>query len=118
MRTAKTTPRPPGPSFSGPSGQNRRNSYLSLILAQIRKKRYYPLLARRRGYQGRVGLWLTISPEGQLLSVKIFQGSGHRILDRAALKIVQRAAPFPPPPPELGPWPLKIKIFLKFYLTK
>lgn len=105
----------PSPS-TGPSRAEIKTSYLAMILARIEKKRYYPRLARMRNYEGRVGLLLEISAEGKLLSVKIVKGSGHRILDRAALKITRMAAPFPPPPPELGPPPLKLKIFLRFHL--
>ncbi|MDX8350714.1 TonB family protein [Cognatiyoonia sp. IB215446] len=41
----------------------------------------------------------SISGNGALAGVSIAQSSGSARLDRAAMQVVQRAAPFPPPPP-------------------
>jgi protein TonB len=50
----------------------------------------YPSTARRMGWQGVVKLQLTISKEGELLSVKILETSKKNILDKAALKAALR----------------------------
>ncbi|MDX8354809.1 TonB family protein [Cognatiyoonia sp. IB215182] len=41
----------------------------------------------------------SISGNGALAGVSIAQSSGSARLDRAAMQVIQRAAPFPPPPP-------------------
>ncbi len=92
-------------------------SYLALVLSCIEKKRYYPRLARMRGYEGRILLEILIGPKGELLSSRILESSGYRLLDRAALHMVRQAAPFPPPPPQLGPFPLKFRIPIRFLLS-
>ena len=50
----------------------------------------YPKLARKRGWQGRVILSVHINSEGQPVDIQIKQSSGHKILDRAALKALQK----------------------------
>ncbi|OSM07101.1 putative TonB family protein [Magnetofaba australis IT-1] len=44
----------------------------------------YPVLARRRGLQGRVLLRVDVGRTGEVRSVRVKQGSGHAVLDRAA----------------------------------
>jgi protein TonB len=49
----------------------------------------YPLLARKRGYQGTVLLEVLVSTDGKAASVRVSESSGHSILDRAAIKGVR-----------------------------
>ncbi len=50
----------------------------------------YPLLARRRNYEGEVLLEVLVTTEGRVGSVRLVKSSGHEILDRAAMKGVRR----------------------------
>lgn len=50
----------------------------------------YPLLARRRNYEGEVLLEVLVTAEGRVGSVRLVKSSGHEILDRAAMKGVRR----------------------------
>jgi len=45
----------------------------------------YPLLARRRGWQGRARFGMQIESDGRLTGIRLLQGSGYGVLDRAAL---------------------------------
>ena len=56
---------------------------------------YYPRLAIRRGWQGEVRLGLRIEANGHLTRVRILQGSGHDLLDRAAIKSLNRVELLP-----------------------
>ena len=62
----------------------------------------YPDEARRRQLQDNKTLILMLTAgirhDGSLLSVDIIQSSGYRLLDDAAIRIVQLSAPFPPVP--------------------
>ncbi|MBW2004013.1 MAG: energy transducer TonB [Deltaproteobacteria bacterium] len=49
----------------------------------------YPLLARKRGYQGTVLLEVLVSKDGKAASVQLVRSSGYEILDRAAIKGVR-----------------------------
>jgi len=46
----------------------------------------YPLLARKRGYQGTVILEVLVSKDGKAASIQLSRSSGYNILDRAAIK--------------------------------
>lgn len=50
----------------------------------------YPALAQRRGMQGVVLLLVEVSAKGEPLAVKLKSGSGYSILDKAALRAVQK----------------------------
>ena len=49
----------------------------------------YPLLARKRGYQGTVLLEVLVSKDGKVASIQLSRSSGYKILDRAAIKGVR-----------------------------
>lgn len=49
----------------------------------------YPLLARRRGYQGKVLLEVLVRKDGKAGSIRLSKSSGYEILDRAAIKGVK-----------------------------
>ena len=49
----------------------------------------YPLLARKRGYQGTVLLEVLVRKDGKAASIQLSRSSGYKILDRAAIKGVR-----------------------------
>lgn len=49
----------------------------------------YPLIARRRGYQGTVVLEVLVSREGKVKDLTLSVSSGHSVLDQAALASVK-----------------------------
>lgn len=62
---------------------------------------HYPLEARGKIY-GSLRLTVYIRRDGSLERVEIDQPAAQAVLNQAALRIVQLAAPFPPLPPELA----------------
>lgn len=60
----------------------------------------YPDAARLRHLHGSLILTVVLAPDGHVRQVTVNQGSGHRVLDDAAVRIVHLAAPFPPIPVE------------------
>jgi protein TonB len=50
----------------------------------------YPPRARRRGWEGRVLLEVTVGPDGRPAAVRVIDSSGFRVLDRAARRAVRR----------------------------
>lgn len=55
----------------------------------------YPEAARRNRLYGSLVLMVNINADGTLESVQVERSSGQKILDAAAVKIVEMAAPFP-----------------------
>jgi protein TonB len=55
----------------------------------------YPRLAIKRGWQGEVRLGLRIEANGHLSQVRILQGSGYGLLDKAAMKSLNKVETLP-----------------------
>ena len=75
--------------------------YSKLVQKRILDNLVYPAPAKDAGFQGTVKLSLKLSPQGDLLDVKIKEASSYRVLDDAALKMAQETSPYPPFPPEI-----------------
>ena len=72
--------------------------YMARIKHQIEKVWLYPEQAASRGISGEITLRFRLSEEGNLLSVRMLDSSGTKILDVAAIKAVKGAAPYYPFP--------------------
>ena len=62
---------------------------------------HYPVEARGK-YYGELRMTVAIRKDGSLLEASVDKSSGSAVLDRAARRIVQLAAPYPPFPPDLA----------------
>ena len=58
----------------------------------------YPEEARKRNISGQLVLDVALNPDGKINQITIRRSSGHRILDDAAIRIVELAAPYAPFP--------------------
>jgi len=105
---------PPGPVATSGNG-NSLQGYLARVRASIEKQKRYPVWARSRRLEGKVGLRFLLSPAGAVHDLAIAISSGAECLDRAALQAVRDAAPLPPPDSGLltGPTPLEITVVFK-----
>ena len=56
----------------------------------------YPELVTKNNITGSLLVDVAINPDGSIHSARILRSSGYRELDRAALRIVNMSAPFPP----------------------
>jgi protein TonB len=72
------------------------------IVTILERNKRYPSDARARGEHGVARLAFSIDGAGHLISSRIAASSGSAALDQESLALVQRAQPFPPPPPELA----------------
>lgn len=61
----------------------------------------YPEEARARRITGNLVLDVVLNPDGTLHNVAIRRSSGHKLLDDAAIRIVELSAPFAPFPPDI-----------------
>lgn len=56
---------------------------------------FYPEEALLQGLEGEVRLLVTLAPDGRILDVQVASGSGHRLLDEAALEAVRGMGALP-----------------------
>lgn len=61
----------------------------------------YPPQVRRQNIAGSLVLDVAINPDGTLHAVSVLRPSGHKLLDDAATRIVELAAPYAPLPPDM-----------------
>lgn len=92
------------------------NSYNSTLWGRIAKYKLYPKIAQMRGWQGEVIVELLLDGNGKLKSKKIISGSGYEVLDKQALEMIEKAAPFPPPPEALRSSSFSITVPIPFKL--
>lgn len=76
------------------SGNAAVSNYPGLVMKRVSR-----VPRRKAGSRGTAVVAFSISANGGLASASIARSSGSAALDRAALRMIQSAAPFPPPPP-------------------
>lgn len=90
------SPERQGPSKSGDQAQ----TYKDLVLTAIRDAAYYPKAALRNMAHGRTVVSFTIKKDGSLGNIMVVSHADSKVLDEAALKIVEKASAHFPPLPE------------------
>jgi len=72
-------------------GDNALQERLKITLQQALAEHFsYPLLARRRGWQGEVVLSFRLEADGRILDARIARSSGYGVLDHAALSALSK----------------------------
>jgi TonB family protein len=94
---------PPGirlTAVNSPLGAGALGGYKENLIGQIReairKATLYPAFARQRRMEGTVVAGFFINGKGMPEDIRVIEGSGHRVLDREVVRIIKRAAPYPP----------------------
>ncbi|MGJ5047628.1 TonB family protein [Bradyrhizobium oligotrophicum] len=90
----------PNPGEDSVGAREGQASWNAEVVAQIRRAAAYP--SDGNGASGTVMLNVVIDRNGRLLSRRLAGSSGSPALDRAALGIIERAAPFPRFPPAMA----------------
>lgn len=68
------------------TSSNIANNMVQYLNAEFRARFKYPLVARKRGWQGKVIVALDVSEAGDIHNINIKQSSGHTILDKNAVR--------------------------------
>lgn len=78
--------------------------YMSAWVARVERigNLNYPDEARRQQLHGELVLTVSLRRDGSIKSIDVIEPSGHKLLDDAATRIVNLAAPFPAIPPGEG----------------
>jgi TonB family protein len=70
----------------------QRHTITQQLKQALAKHFYYPMIARKHGWQGIVLLAFDIDPSGTIIHARIAQGSGYGALNQAALKSLHKVA--------------------------
>ncbi|WP_421780300.1 TonB family protein [Kiloniella litopenaei] len=91
-------------SNTGSSSQENRNSgagqkatgdYWKAVQIRLARNKRYPRKAKRRQMQGVTFIELTLLASGKVESYQVLESSGFALLDQAAIKMIEKSAPFP-----------------------
>ncbi len=67
-----------------------RSKVMSHVQTDFSEHFYYPMLARRKGWQGNVLIGFWVEANGAISNARITQGSGYPLLDESALTALQK----------------------------
>lgn len=90
--------------------------FRKMVQKEIEKAKFYPLFARRRGYEGAVGVSFAIQPDGNVNQVTVTAPCHCEILNKAACNAVKKAAPFLPRPSILEDREINMEINVAYEL--
>jgi len=85
----------PEPTFARARPAPLAGRALDAALAELTRELFYPPEAIARGLQGRVVLLLILDATGRVIAADIASGSGHALLDAAALAAAARIGGVP-----------------------
>ena len=94
--------------------------YYAQLAQWLERHKKYPTIARRRNQQDNVTIQFVMNKQGKLLRYKLIKPSKYDSLNRATIKMLERASPMPVPPKELigDKIELKYTIPVNFKLVK
>lgn len=99
-----------GTKGSSPADRRVRANYMAGVASRLLSRKYFPPGAP----SGTVVVHFSLGSSGKLLGRSVARSSGSPILDAAALRIVERAAPFPPFPEGVGTMRLSFNVPMSF----
>lgn len=92
----------------------RKNAFLAAIRQKINKNKSYPLIAKRRGMQGKVTAQFTILSNGSVAEIKL---SGSKIFHASARQAIQKAFPVNTAGKPFS-FPIVVNLSLEYRLTQ
>lgn len=107
---------PPGALPAQPDPQAIPN-WQGLLLAHLEKHKRFPPEAQARRQRGQVMVTFSMDRSGHVIARSVKLSSGHGALDDAALDMLDRAQPLPPPPDEIQGSELHLTVPVRFSLN-
>lgn len=98
------------------SRSNAVPTWQGTLLAHLERHKRYPRLAQARRQEGVVKIAFTLDRRGNVLAASVRGPSGHRLLDAEAMEMLDRAAPLPPPPPEVEGDTVELVVPVQFFM--
>ncbi|WP_352231133.1 energy transducer TonB family protein [Paralimibaculum aggregatum] len=91
-----------------------QRDYLTRLARYLARHKRYPQAAWARRQEGTGHLLFAIDAAGRVTAAELRRSSGHGLLDREILALIERAAPLPAIPPELGVSRLEVVLPITF----
>lgn len=104
-------------STTGISTANVEADYLATLASWLARHKRYPKSARRRNLEGIATLEFTMTATGNVLRYELVKSSGYDVLDREVVNMLQRAAPLPALPRDLGRTRMDVTIPIRFEMA-
>jgi len=97
------------------SATQSREQILATVHGQLANRFFYPQLARRKGWQGRVDLGFRVEADGRIERIRVVRSSGHGILDRSAIQALREVGRVSVAGPKLGSpgWDLDLPVIYR-----
>jgi TonB family protein len=108
---------PHSKNSSGDVGELRRGFH-GKIWQRVAKVKYYPRMARKRGFEGNPVVAFTLGKKGDLVDLKIIEASNYDLLNEAALETIRRGIPYPPIPEPLGKSSISFNLPISYVLER
>ena len=116
-QTAAISPRSVAPELgTGDSAQRVRTTWVNQLAAHFNKYKRYP--TDRANKHAEPTISFAIDRTGHVLSASIATSSGDTSFDEAALAMIQRADPLPPPPPLVADEGLTFQMPVEFRVSR
>jgi len=109
---------PPSTNFSSLDLGELRRGFHGKIWQRVAKAKYYPRMARKRGFEGKPIVAFTLESNGELVDLKLIEASNYDLLNKAALETIRRGIPYPPIPEPLGKNSISINLPISYVLEK
>src|SRR3989304_2591700 len=101
---------------SAASGSRHTAQFLSLVREKIEKAKFYPPLARKKGYEGVVRVGFTIKKNGKFEDIHVLRPCHCEALDSAATEAIKKASPFGPVPETFPDEGIRLEIDVAYRL--
>jgi protein TonB len=96
--------------------ERRIEAWQKAIFAHIVRHKLYPEEARKKNVKGEVVVLFLLDRRGGVSEVRVANGSGSTVLDQAAVEVLRRASPLPPPPADLRGERIELLLPMRYQL--
>ena len=107
---AERNPGGPAGSPGHETGGGYAEQNMSSISGMIHGRVYYPRIARRNNWQGRVLVHFVVGTDGKTSDITVRESSGHSVLDESAIETIRDLEGLPRP---LLPVPLTVPVHFR-----
>lgn len=101
---------------TGKGAEDELKLFKTMVRTKIERAKFYPMWARKRGYEGVVGVKFTIQPDGSVKDVNVVKPCHCDVLNKAACEAIIKAAPFNPKPKDIENKEMPMEIDISFKL--